>query len=206
MATFTPRTSAPGGGNLCYKTRGSGGYNRCILGNSRGRIYSGCVLPNCTGYAWGRFIECQGFTDCSLSTHNAGTWYGHTSDGYTRNHSVPYLGAVICWSYDNGGAGHVAVVEKIYSNTDILWSESNWSGTTGNGRYWRTIRGNPANFATNTLNFQGYIYPPTQWDGEDPYGPDPDPSDPDDFEVPERALEVWSIRKKKKHKGGKLIL
>lgn len=195
----------PGASNLCYKQVASGGYNRCIYGNSAGRIYAGSVLPNCTGYAWGRFIECQGFTNCNLSTANAGLWYGHTSDGYTRNSSVPYLGAVICWSYTSGGAGHVAVVEKIYSNTDVVWSESNWSGTISNGRYWRTVRGNPAAYATSKLHFQGYIYPPTQWEGEDPYGPDPDPSDPDDFDPEVFFTEVWAM-KRFRRKGGKFIV
>lgn len=50
MPTFTPRTSEPGGGNLWYTRYNYGGYNHCILGNSNGRIYSGCVLPNCVGY------------------------------------------------------------------------------------------------------------------------------------------------------------
>lgn len=201
MATFSPRFSEPAGSNAWYLRVGYGGYNRCILGNANGRKYSGCVLPNCTGYAYGRWMECQGYTSCNLSTHNAKLWYGNTSDGYSRSSSVPYLGAVICWT---GTYGHVAVVEKIYSNTDIVWSESNWSGTAGNGRYWRTVRGNPANYATSALSFQGYIYPTTTWDGEDP-SPDPDPSDPDDFEPGEFFPAVFAFRRKKKG-GWKLIL
>lgn len=206
MATFSARTSEPGAGNLWYQRYTYGGYNYCILGNSAGRKYSGCVLPNCTGYAYGRWMECQGYTSCNLSTSNANQWYWHTSDGYYRSSSVPYLGAVICWgSRPGNNYGHVAIVEKIYSNTDIVWTESNWSGTAGNGRYWRTVRGNPANYASSALSFQGYIYPTTTWDGEDPT-PDPDPSDPDDFEPSGWYYANWLLHRKK-HKGrSKLIV
>lgn len=196
MATFSARTSAPGPGNLWYQKTSYGGYNQCILGNSNGRLYSGCVLPNCTGYAWGRWMECQGYTTCQLSTGNAKLWYGHTSDGYPRSSTTPYLGAVICWG---GTYGHVAIVEKIYSNTDIVWSESNWSGTTGNGKYWRQVRGDPHHYATSSLTFQGYIYPTTTWDGEDPT-PDPDPSDPSDWDE-YSYLEFYTM-KKRRRKGG----
>lgn len=50
MPSFTARMSEPLQGNLWYQRVGYGGYNRCILGNSNGRKYAGCVLPNCTGY------------------------------------------------------------------------------------------------------------------------------------------------------------
>lgn len=198
MPNFVQRTSEPVGGNLYYTRTSSGGYNRCILGNSAGRIYAGFVLPNCTGYAWGRYMECQGLPSCNLSTGNAKNWYGHTSDGYTRS-QTPYPGAVVCWT---GTYGHVAVVEKVYSNTDIIWSESNWSGTHVNGRYWRRFRGNPAAYAANSLTFQGYILPQTTWDGEDPVpGPDPDPGDPGDWED-YAYLEWWMFKSKKRKKGG----
>ena len=144
-------------------------------------------------------MECQGLTSCNLSTGNAKNWYGNTSDGYTRS-STPYLGAVICWT---GTYGHVAVVEKIFSNTEIIWSESNWSGTHANGRYWRRFRGNPAAYDTSSLTFQGYILPQTSWDGEDPVpDPDPDPGDPGDWEDYAYFLETWFIKKKKRRKGG----
>lgn len=100
-------------------------------------------------------------------------------------------------------------MEKVYSNTDVLWSESNWSGTAANGRYWRTRRGNPATlYSSAGLTFQGYILPTTVWDGEDPYpGPDPDPVDPDNPDMDESGwmLEVWAMKKHKK-KGGKFIV
>ena len=62
---FVPRTTAPSYSDLNWIKRGYGyhGYNRCIVVDRN----TGSVLPNCTGYAWGRFIECQGVHDCRLS-------------------------------------------------------------------------------------------------------------------------------------------
>lgn len=227
MARFVERNNAPGASNLYYKRTNYGGYNPCILGNSNGRKYTGCVLPNCVGYAWGRWCECQGYHSCNLSTGNAKTWYGHTSDGYRRSSSTPKLGSVICWT---GKYGHVAVVERIYSSTDVLWSESNWSGTSSNGRYWRLRRGNPRTlYSSSGLTFQGYIYTVKDWDGNpepeppdpphpppdpppdppDPPGPDPDPTDPDNPDMTESGwiIEAWDLlRMKKKRRGGKILI
>lgn len=200
---FTIRGSAPTSGNLYYTRTNYGGYNPCILGNSAGRQWSGSVLPNCVGYAWGRWCESQAVHSCNLSTGNAKNWYGHTSDGYARS-STPYPGAIICWT---GTYGHVAVVEKVYSSSDVLWSESNWSGTLSNGRYWRQKRGNPATlYSGSGLTFQGYILPPITWDGEDPNpDPDPDPSDPGDMDESGWMFEAW-VMKKNKRKGGKYLV
>lgn len=164
---FVQRTTEPTSSNPWY-IRGSGGYNKCILGNPKGRKYSNSVLPNCVGYAYGRWMECQNFTSCNLSTSDAKKWYSHTSDGYTRG-STPKVGAVICWGDKRAsGSGHVAIVEEVYSNTNIKWSESNWSGTASNGKYWRLKTGNPANYSTSVLTFQGYIYPVVNFDGSTP--------------------------------------
>lgn len=200
---FSQRTSAPPRGNLLWVRSDYGGYNR-ILQTGNGSS-GGWTLPNCTGYAYGRFMECQGITSCNLKHSpgaNAKNWYGY-NDGYGRG-NTPYLGAVVCWS--GGGYGHVAIVEQIFSNTDIIWSESNWSGNLNGahpGRYWRRIRGNPANYVSG---FQGYIYPAVQWDGEDPTPAPDDPSDPDDPDSSGEMLEMWIFKKRKKHKGGKMIL
>lgn len=199
---FTQRTSAPPVGNLLWVRQSYGGYNRIEkTGNGSS---GGWTLPNCTGYAYGRFMECMGVTSCTL-IHSPGAdarnWWGHTSDGYTRSTSVPYLGAVICWG--SGQYGHVAIVEQIYSNTDIIWSESNWSGRlTGQypNRYWRRIRGNPASYISG---FQGYIYPPVTWDGEDPNPPPDPPFDPDDPDASGQFF-TWFAMKKKHKKGGKI--
>lgn len=95
---------------------------------------SGYGLPNCTCYAWGRFWEVteqSGVTGVtpSLSRGNGGDWYGYTQDGYPRSEE-PALGAVICFSQP-GRAGHVAIVEQILDNGDIVTSNSGYSRSPG---------------------------------------------------------------------------
>lgn len=149
--TFTPRTSSPGADNKFWKHTSSGGVNECI------RISGGSCLPNCVGYAWGRFYEIMGSRP-KLSKGNAEMWFGHTSDGYARG-KTPKLGAVICWSKgkvgnDADGAGHVAIVEEIYSDGSILTSNSAYGSTRF---YMKKI---PANYALSGYTFQGFIYNP----------------------------------------------
>lgn len=155
--TFTPRLDAPSIDDLHWIKTTHGGYNRCILIDPD----TGSVLPNCTGYAWGRFIEEQGLTDCNLSRGNATVWYGNTSDGYNRG-STPKLGAVICYSGGSDNAGHVAVVEEIANDGTLTISESTYSGI-----YFRTKTVSPPFYYWGTLyDFQGFIYPDVNFDGD----------------------------------------
>ena len=143
VASFTPRTSAPAYSNSYYYS-GNPFYQ------------AGYGMPNCTCYAFGRFWEICGKYP-SLSTSNARDWYGKTSDGYSRG-KTPKLGAVICW-HDNyrGAGGHVAIVEKIYSDGSIETSNSAWSGT---NFYMQTL--SPPDYTWNSYyyQFQGFIYNP----------------------------------------------
>lgn len=163
--------------NPYYLTTAVGGYNKCRDRYSWGTkgvntnyqadkdheghkmsvtFYKGCVLPNCTGYAYGRFMECQGIKKCNLSIGDAGDWYYNTSDGYNRSRE-PKLGAVICWG------GHVAVVEQIHKNGEITWSASNYAI----GPYFEIVTGRPEK---KYGGFKGYIHPPTEWTGVDGTG------------------------------------
>ena len=172
MATvFVRRTTAPSSTNKYYIKTTYGGYNRCM------RIKSnGSVLPNCVGYAWGRYCEEQGIHNCRLSTGNAENWY-YKNDGYSRG-NTPKLGAVICWHSTRSG-GHVAIVEKINSDGSILTSNSAYNGSRF---YLRTL--SPPNYRMGSAyTFQGFIYPDTDFiDPDTPIPPDP------------------SIEEKKKHK------
>lgn len=118
-----------------------------------------CVLEHgeisgqCTGYAWGRFMEILGDTP-KLSTANAGMWYGYTQDGYQRG-QTPKLGAVACWSKP-GAAGHVAIVEEIHDDGSITLGQSGYSS---HNRFW-TGKGSPPNYYHSPYIFQGFIYNP----------------------------------------------
>ena len=161
--TFVRRLTPPSIFNLYYIKTDKGGYNRCIQIKP-----DGSVLPNCVGYAWGRFCEEQGIHDCRLSRGNAENWYPR-SDGYERG-QFPKLGAVICWS-DSAGDGHVAIVEKVYPNGDILTSNSAYGGSRF---YLKELTRSSNYYMGDTYHFQGFIYPTVDFiDPDTPVPPEP---------------------------------
>lgn len=154
MAKFTPRSSAPSTSNKNFLHTSAGGYNKCIL------ISGKSCLPNCVGYAWGRWREILGAAP-TLSRNNAENWWGYTADGYKRG-QTPKVGAVMCWrkgAVGNGddGYGHVAIVEQVKSNGDVIASESHYGGT----RWRLTTYTKASNYRLGSAyNFQGFIYLP----------------------------------------------
>lgn len=157
MAKFKERKSAPSGTNKNFLHTSKGGHNRCIL------IAGKSCLPNCVGYAWGRWRELLGKAH-NLSTGNAENWYPNTADGYKRG-KTPRLGAVICWrkgqTYnESDGAGHVAVIEEIKANGDIVTSESVYGGERFRTRSYTKASG----YKLSGHVFQGFIYPPVNFE------------------------------------------
>ena len=92
-------------------------------------FYPAYGMPNCTCYAWGRWYELLGRKPTELYTGNAGDWYDYT-DSSIQKGPLPQLGAIQVM-YDPYGYydGHVAVVEEIYPNGDILTSNSGWNSS-----------------------------------------------------------------------------
>lgn len=163
MTKYTPRLSSPSSSNKNFIHYSNGGYNRCI------EIENGSCLPNCVGYSWGRWRELLG-ENPRLSRSNAENWWGYTSDGYKRG-QTPKLGAVICWRKgrvgdESDGAGHVAVVEQIKSNGDIVTSESVYGG-----ERFRTKSYTKASdyYLAKGYVFQGFIYIPIEFETEKTY-------------------------------------
>lgn len=166
---FVPRTEAPSATNKFYLKAGKGGYNRAMEINKN--TYS--CLPNCVGMAHGRWLESQNQTDYSkydkLPTGNAENYYPYTKDGYKRG-KEPRLGAIICWRKGKAGdpsdgAGHVAFVEKVYDNGDVLTSNSAYHGT----RYYTKTYKKANNYYMGAkYTFQGFIYNPANF-GDDKY-------------------------------------
>lgn len=158
VSGFTPRLTIPSTTNQYYIQTSYGGLNPCIAGNP---LYStGSVLANCVGYAYGRAYEILGH-DPHLSINQAAIWYLNTADGYPRS-QIPQLGAVACW--DDGGSGHVAIIEEIYydsgGNIDYCTiSESVYGGT-----YFRTWTIRPSNgwYRFDDYTFQGFIILPVE--------------------------------------------
>ena len=150
---FQRRTAAPSYTNKYYIKTTKGGYNKCIQIKP-----DGSVLPNCVGYAWGRFCEEQNIHSCNLSRGNAENWYYHTSDGYARG-NTPKLGAVICWHSTRSG-GHVAIVEKVNNDGTILTSNSAYNGSRF---YMKTLKASNNYYIGSAYTFQGFIYPDTEF-------------------------------------------
>ena len=120
------RTTKPASDNKYYITTAGGGYNKCIAGNVKnGRQSSTSVLPNCTGYCYGRYMESRGITSCNLPTCNAKDWYSVAQNRGFNCSQTPTVGSIAVF----GGTqyGHVAFVEGIDANGNLLVSESNWS-------------------------------------------------------------------------------
>lgn len=157
---FEPRTTSPSADNKFYLKAGKGGYNRAMEIN---KTTHSC-LPNCCGEVHGRWLESQKQTDYNtydkLCTGNAHSYWGK-NDGYARG-QVPKLGAIICYSKD-GGAGHVAFVEKIYDNGDILSSNSGYNGS----RFFtkKLTKSSGYSFGSK-YHLQGFIYNPVEFTEE----------------------------------------
>ena len=159
MAKFTPRTKAPSTTDKNYIHYTKGGYNYCI------KIANNSCIPNCVGYAWGRWRELLG-KHHNLSRANAENWWGNTTDGYKRG-QTPKLGAVVCWrkgkaGVASDGAGHVGIVEKI-NETTIVVSMSAYGGTR-----WFTRTFPLGSYNYNSYIFQGFIYPPVVFESKQP--------------------------------------
>lgn len=159
MAVFKPRTTEPSKTDKNYIRYDEGGYNYCI------EIKNGSCLPNCVGYAWGRWREILGKKP-ALSRGNAENWWAYTSDGYKRG-QTPKLGAVVCWrkgkvGVESDGCGHVGIVEKITADSVVV-SMSAYGGTR-----WFTRTFKKGSYDYNSFVFQGFIYLPIEFEEEKP--------------------------------------
>lgn len=153
--TYTPRKTRPTDGDKRW-TQIPHGYNAQILGRPSAWSYS--VLADCTGYVHGRWMELGNTTtEYNLSNGNAKTYWGH-DDGYARG-QTPQLGAVLCMG--GGSAGHVAIVEEILDNGDIMCSESNYDSYIFEYvRRYKSLGYRRSSSSASIGGFQGFIYHP----------------------------------------------
>ena len=128
---FTSRLISPSKTDKRFINYRNGGYNTCIIINQS----TGSVLPNCVGYAQGRLLEIRGENkvNWTMPACNAEDWYDTARKNGMSVGQIPKLGAVVCWRAgqthnSSDGAGHVAVVEEIKPNGDIIVSQSAHGG------------------------------------------------------------------------------
>jgi len=165
---YNPRTSCPQTKNKYYNTKSNTGYSSCIEGNKTTGCYNSSinVLPNCVGYAAGRFNEIANQNKFVYNLNcNAEDFYNNAKKFNLKVGMVPKLGAIAVWSKGKvgvkaDGTGHVAIVEKIISTTEIITSESGWSSTK---LFWNQTRkkGTNGNWGQSTAyKFLGFVYHP----------------------------------------------
>jgi len=142
---------------------GKGGYSPCITGEKE--LYDGCTLNNCVGLAWGLFAMAEGNPNCKVGfiaspyyPQGAGSFYnkGKQSkwDKYERG-DTPRLGSIICYEK------HVAYVNEILDNGDLLLYSSSWGSSIPQGMEEVLVKKSNGYAWRNQLagNFQGFIYP-----------------------------------------------
>lgn len=188
-------------GNKNFITTGSGGWNTCIKGYPMDPNAN--VLANCVGYASGRFNEiineARGTTGCTYKYLNCNAeWFiERAKQAGLQIGSTPRVGAIMCWqkgTVDGGqdGAGHVAIVERVYSNSSVYTSESGYGSTA----FWNQNRSNSNGRwgIGSGYSFRGFIYLPDDVQkivdgGSQPTpGSDPFPGVSDE----ELARRVWT--------------
>lgn len=151
-----------------YITKSSGGLNPGIKGNnSKGQRHKTFdILPNCVPYAAARFCSLANDPNFSLiKCCNAEDFITY-ADKSLKIGATPALGAIMVWSKGKqknsaDGCGHVAVVEQIISDTEVVASQSGWSS---NKPFWvqHHQKGSDGNWGLKGYKFLGFIYNPAE--------------------------------------------
>lgn len=172
MAKTVPNriNAPPHKSNKYYLAPGGGGYNNSIT-----PAYPS-VLPNCVGYARGRFAEINGSWN-NPPQGNGGQIYDVAKNAGWSVGQSPMVGAMIVWTRP-GHAGHVAVVEKVNEDKSIVISQSGYkegysfsSILDSNGNYNSIAFSNatisaPAYKFGSSYYFKGFVYNPKVMSGE----------------------------------------
>src|SRR3546814_685894 len=111
------------------------------------RMYPG---HNCTNYAAYRMIKAGMPNERPWSGGGNGSEWGLRMSEITDRR--PAVGAIAWWARYSGGvgsSGHVAYVEKVVSNDEIIISEDSWGGTF----HWRRITRDSGRWPTGFIHF-----------------------------------------------------
>ena len=155
------QTSVPTKSDKYYLKKGYGGYNPCILGNSKHRYCKGSVLVNCVGYATGRFNALVGAKKCAyLGNTNAENLFALAKKQGLETGPIPRAGAAMVWEGVGTAVGHVAIVEKVKSETSVETSESGWSYTSAYVTFKTRSYGTGNWGLGSSYKFLGFVYNP----------------------------------------------
>ena len=85
---FNKRTNAPKPTNNRYINVNYGGLNYCVVRDPS----NGFVLPNCTGYCWGRALETTKSTRVDLSNNQGSVWFSQNKQKWDNGTGgYPYI-------------------------------------------------------------------------------------------------------------------
>ena len=177
------RTKKPEAGNKFYNTKSNGGYSTCIKGKPTDK---GCnVLSNCVGYACGRFNEIIGEMKYPSLNCNAENFIERAKNTYNLEvGQTPKVGAIMCWQHGtlsgSDGAGHVAIVEKVISDTEVYTSESSYGGA---AFFNATRKKGTGKWGISNYTFRGFIYNPAIKPE-----PTPTPTPSDKFNIGDKVV------------------
>ena len=170
---FKPRLERPEKGNKYYIRTASGGWNPAIKGSPTDPLCD--VLHNCVGYALGRFNEINESEPGKwlLLPVNAELWVSIAKKQGLTISQTPSVGAVMVWQKgatltSTDGAGHVAIVEKVISDVEVITSES---GYNAKNAFWTQTRSKGASnrWGQNAnYRFLGFIVNPASQAEADP--------------------------------------
>ena len=174
MIKYKPRLTAadmPENDNKYYIRKADGGYSPCIKGSPQHKHLT--ALSNCVGWVIGRAMEILQTQTNPLPHLNAEDFYNNTK---LQKGKPPKNGSIICWKQGklwNGGdgCGHVAVVEKVVSDNEIITSESAYGGM---AFYTKRRNNNNGKWgASASYELMGFIYLPEECVPEDTTGDTP---------------------------------
>ena len=164
------RTKCPEKNNKYYNNKRHGGLSDAV--NGEPMIKGLTVLDNCVGWANSRFNEI--INDPDLKGVVSKFKYQLVCDAEDfiesakrqglKINQTPIEGGIMVWQKgatlgSSDGAGHVAVVERVYDDGTILTSESGWNSWT-----FKTVRRSNANGRWNQneyYKFRGCIINPS---------------------------------------------
>ena len=143
-----------------YYNKKPKGWSPCILGNEKHRDKELNVLVNCVGWAVGRFNHLGEEHECKyLGNANAEDFTKFCKTQGLELGQTPKVGACMVWEGKKDLAGHVAIVEEVKSDKEVITSESGWNATKS---YWtQTRKKGTGNWGQNSkYAFKGFIYNP----------------------------------------------
>lgn len=170
MGTFTPMTSKPTKSDkyiYLYNNSKNGGKSLCITGKPADSTCN--VLANCVGWACGRFNHIYnlitGYNGIKYSRFccNAENFIEVAKSYGLSVGTTPKPGAIMVWQKGttlsgSDGAGHVAIVEKVISSTQVMTSESGYGNFIFKNKTRSKGSGNWG--AGSAYKFRGFIYNP----------------------------------------------